>query len=794
MKIGIELRHVTLGSSGGVAILLQKVLVELFRLFPDDEFFVFCTIYNRNLLKNCPANVTFFSLPALSFFPEMGSLLKEKNIEVLFRSFPTFDSLYFPMAKQVFLIPDLQHEAFPEFFPPAILEERRASFIRVMSRAGAIGTLSQYARKTIVDHPENRCADIFMLQPALTEGDPCGDDVQLKPEEEALLPKGRYFYFPANLWAHKNHRRLFEAFQVFLRKSEATIELVLTGHPEGWEKLKAEFPDLPIRHLGFVRPGVVQLLYRNATALVFFSLYEGFGMPLLDAFAAGTPVICSNTTSLPEVGGEAVLTCDPLDIEAMSALMERIIRDEGLRTELIERGKARLKLFSWETSARNLREACQRVAQGVGNLPANFTQGPLVTIVTPSFNQGCFLKRTIESVLQQTYPHIEYLVMDGGSSDESVDILKEYGEQFSWVSEKDRGQTDAINKGFARAHGEILAYLNSDDVLEPEAVEKVVNFLLDHPEVDLVYGEANYIDKEDQVIGKYPTREYSFKHLTGEDFICQPAAFWRKRIAERVGPFDTRLHIVMDYDYWLRIAKAGGKIVHLHETLASSRLYAETKTLSRREDVFAEIMQISKRHLGYIHPNYFFGLWNHRIWERGEGIYKILQHIRGSLRLVALTHNLIENRAYYLHTVRPAWIKNQVRHLIKMTLGVFRPAARQWRRLRYQVNPKQAVFGLWQDNWLGPVAQVYIKRKNPGQALYLAGVPGDDMQVSVQVERISKKKLNLHKGQPIRIEVEAEPGQRISFAFSKAQKDAQGWYKSFLVTDTNLFAEHDVTY
>jgi glycosyltransferase involved in cell wall biosynthesis len=794
MKIGIELRHVTLGSSGGVAIMLQKVLGEMFKLFPEDEFTVFCTIYNRSLLTDCPENVSFYSLPTLSFFPELEARLNEKKIEVLFRSFPMFDSLNFPMAKQTFLIPDLQHEAYPEFFPPAVLEERRGAFNRVMSRAGAIGTLTEFTRKTILDHPENQCTDIFLFQPALTREDQPSGEVKLKPEEETLLPKGRYFYYPANLWAHKNHRRIFEAFQLFLGQSEAKIELVLSGHPEGWEKLQAEFPNLPVRHLGFVRPEFVQILYQHATALVFFSLYEGFGMPLLDAFAAGSPVICSNTTSLPEVGGEAVLSCDPQDSGAMSALMQRITQDEELRAELIARGKERLKYFSWHASARNLREACQRLSQRATQPASGVVKGPLVTIVTPSYNQGCFLKRTIESVRKQTYPNIEYLVMDGGSNDESIEILKSYGEQFTWVSEKDQGQTDAINKGFARSHGEILAYLNSDDVLQPEAVEKVVDFLLDHPEVDLVYGEANYIDKEDQVTGRYPTQEYSFQTLTGEDFICQPAAFWRKRIAERVGPFDTSLHIVMDYDYWLRIAKAGGTFARLNETLACSRLYAENKTLSRRENVYAEIMQISKRHIGYIHPNYFFGLWNHRIWERGEGIYQVLRHIRGSLRVTAFTHNVIANRRYYFRTVRPAWVKDQMKHWLKSTLGVFRPLARKFRTLRYQVNPNQAVFGLWQDNWLGPVAQVYVKRKNPGQKLYLAGVPGGDMQVSLRVERLPNKKLDLQKGQPTRIEVEAEAGQRLAFEFSKAYQDAEGRNTTFWVTDTNLFAEHDVTY
>jgi len=792
MKIGIELRHVTLGSSGGVAQLLQNVLGDLFRLYPEDEFYVFCTIYNRSLLYTALPNVYFYSLPTKSFFPDLETYLNEKKIEILFRSFPILDSLNFPMSRQIFLIPDLQHEAYPQFFQSDILEGRRSAFNRVMQRAGAIGTLTQYTRKTILDHPENQCQDIFLLQPALVRESKVKESITLLPEEEAILPQGSYFYYPANLWPHKNHRRVMEAFHRFLNQTHTEIELVLSGHPEGWEGLKSEFPNLPVRHLGFVRPEVVPYLFEHATALVFFSLYEGFGMPLLEAFAAGIPVICSNTTSLPEVGGEAVLSCDPTDIEEMSNLMIQISQDEELRAELVRRGKERLVLFSWEKSARNLRDALHRISQSpTSPAPIN---GPLVTIVTPSYNQGCFLKRTIESVLNQTYPKIEYMVMDGGSSDESIEILKSYGDRFFWISEKDKGQTNAINKGFARSQGEILAYLNSDDVLQPEAVEIAVNFLLDHPEVDLIYGEADYIDREDHVTGRYPTREYAFNYLIGEDFICQPATFWRRQIAERVGPFDESLHIVMDYDYWLRVAKAGGKITHINEILACSRQYPETKTLSARERVFSEIMKISKKHLGYVHPNYFFGLWNHRIWERGDSIYKVMRHVRGSLRITALIHNLYVNKRYYLRSITPGKVKRQVNHLLKSNLGILRPLARKIRTLRYSVNTNNPVFGLWDDNWLGPVAQVYLKRKNPGQIFHLAGLPAEDMTVKIKIDRQANRTIRAHKNELTQIEIDAEVGQKVLLEFSKSRRDQKGRFITFQVTDTNLFAEHDVIY
>src|SRR5262249_20776417 len=154
------------------------------------------------------------------------------------------------------------------------------------------------------------------------------------------------------------------------------------------------------------------------------------------------------------------------------------------------------------------------------------------------YNQGRFLRRTIESVLNQTYPAIEYIVIDGGSTDESLDALKSYGNRVRWVSERDSGQTNAINKGFAQCQGDIRAYLNSDDTLEPNAVQKIVEHFATRPELGLLYGDANYIDSQDRVVGGYATAPYSFDRLVHDCCICQPAAFWRSSVSERVGGFD----------------------------------------------------------------------------------------------------------------------------------------------------------------------------------------------------------------------------------------------------------------
>ena len=479
MKIGIELRLVTLGGAGGIAVLLRGVLRPLFERNPQHQFICFNTIFNRCLLGQVPANVELWTLPLGSYFEDVGRLCTENKIDVLFRGYPLEQHVDFPLSRQVVEIPDIQHEYYPQFFDAECLRSRRAAFGRVLSGAGAIGTISEFARQSLLEQPCTRCRDIFLMCPALQ----AEHQHQEEPTaaELAQIPRGDYFLFPANTWEHKNHARVLQAFER-LRGSSRPVEFVFTGHPHGWDKYQKQYGHLPIRHLGFVRPVLLRKLLEGARALVFFSLYEGFGMPLLEAFDTGTPVLCSNTTSLPEVGQDAVLSCDPTDVKAMSALMEQIIREPGLRSDLARRGKARLQAYSWEESADNLMAACTRVAARAEQAAQHqltriaVNQWPRVAVVTPSFNQGQFLKRTIDSVLGQSYPHINYLIVDGGSTDQSVEILRSYGEKLQWVSEADNGQTHAINKGFARTAGVIRAYLNSDDTLLAGAVEKVVNY------------------------------------------------------------------------------------------------------------------------------------------------------------------------------------------------------------------------------------------------------------------------------------------------------------------------------
>ncbi|HTB13641.1 MAG TPA: glycosyltransferase family 2 protein [Bryobacteraceae bacterium] len=231
-------------------------------------------------------------------------------------------------------------------------------------------------------------------------------------------------------------------------------------------------------------------------------------------------------------------------------------------------------------------------------MPAT-SERELVTIVTPCLNAARFLEQTIQSVLSQDYPRIEYIVMDGGSSDGTIEILKKYEHSLHWESAPDRGTADAVNRGFARGKGEILAFLNADDVYHPDAVSTAVQALREHPEASAVYGEAWWIDEDGARIAPYPVRDFDRALLEKECFICQPACFFRREPFEIVGGLDPDLNLSFDYDFWLRLTRTFS-MVRTDATLADSRMHRANKTLSQRDKVFRETFKVLKRDCGYV--------------------------------------------------------------------------------------------------------------------------------------------------------------------------------------------------
>jgi glycosyltransferase involved in cell wall biosynthesis len=222
---------------------------------------------------------------------------------------------------------------------------------------------------------------------------------------------------------------------------------------------------------------------------------------------------------------------------------------------------------------------------------------PLVSIVTPSFNQTRYIETTIRSVLEQEMPSIEYIIVDGGSNDGSVDVIRRYADKLAWwVSEKDKGQTDALNKGFSQAKGEILAWLNSDDTYEPGAVAAAVKYLSDHPEIGMVYADTNFIDEKGRVIGRFPAAQTDYRRLRqGYVHVPQQAAFFRAALWRQVGPLDPDFYFAMDYDLWVRLAKLAPVAYLPGQTWANFRLHTSGKTIAADDRCWPEMLKVHYR-------------------------------------------------------------------------------------------------------------------------------------------------------------------------------------------------------
>lgn len=238
-------------------------------------------------------------------------------------------------------------------------------------------------------------------------------------------------------------------------------------------------------------------------------------------------------------------------------------------------------------------------------LPADLeaVQWPRITIVTPSYQQGKYVEETIRSVLLQNYPNLEYFVLDGASTDGSAEIIEQYAPWLDfWVSEKDGGQVAAINRGFARASGEILGWLNSDDVLTPDTLFTVARYFLEHPDCQFVYGDADLIDGRSIFIKNCAWIQAWDKDLfISKDFITQPAAFWRRSLWQQTGNLDNQYGWGFDWDWFIRAGQRSTPR-YLRQVFALARITHDTKTMSGGSKRRAEVAAIARRHGGFMQP------------------------------------------------------------------------------------------------------------------------------------------------------------------------------------------------
>lgn len=693
MRIGVNLRQFVANRIGGMENYLRNILPGLSHhsltiwVLEDQKGTIAELVPGAELI-----GITHDDGPAV-----IARSLKENPPDVYFCPLLVLEPLVPPCPSAV-LIPDLQHEYYPEFFSEEILAWRRANYAASARNADCVLTISRHAKETLVEKLEVDSGKVEVVCLDVDEEfrRPTGPDAH--SEFVKLQLPENFVYFPANYWPHKNHRLALAAFAKASIQNGGTLSLVLSGAAEtGLDQIRPHIASLGLENqvlvLGHVPRRVQVEIYRRARALYFPTLFEGFGIPVLEAFHTGIPVLTSAGGSCEEIAGGAALLVDPADEDAIAAGLGRLVADDSLREELISRGRRQAEAFSWAESVQKTEEALRRIANAKETKARRIQveQWPAIGIVTPTFRMGRFLEETVQSVLGQKYPHVEYVVMDGGSRDETVQILNKYEGRIRWSSEADRGQGHAINKGFRELTGPIFGYLNADDTYLPNAFEAVAKAFRRRPDAGLIYGEGWHVSESGQNLEPYKTQAFDHELLNSRCFICQPAAFVSRKAFETVGMIDENLHFALDYDLWIRI----GREFHaykLDDYLATSRMYGANKTLSARRKVYEEIFEIARRHYKYVPHEWVQGYCCH----------------------------LLDGRDQFFARSRPS----AASHLLSLVKGMM---LNPGRRKRYFADWKQGCgigsdfSGRWDDGW---ISESYRSRREIGAADTLVRVAG----------------------------------------------------------------------
>jgi len=619
MRIGVHLESLRPGRIGGMELYVRQLLDAALEHDPEVSFVLAGAPYNAATFTPGP-RLEVRTLEPEDFRRLDAAALGGWGLDLWFCPLLTLEPPQ-PGLPSVVTIPDLQHETLPHCFSEEILSWRREHYPRSAGDAGHVLTLSHFSRREIVDRLQVPAEKVTAIHLAAAPGFArAARDASLRRavRRRHRLPS-RYLFYPANSWPHKNHRTLFAALARIKRRRGACPPLVLCGAAIDGGGWSAELARLgledDVRILGYVDAAELPALYAEADLLVFPSGFEGFGIPLVEAMLAGCPVLASNATSLPEVGGEAARYFDPSSTAELATEIEALWNDDGARRALAAAGRRRGRTFSWRRTAAAALAVFRRLL-AADRPPITAAEVPPITVITPSFEQAPFIARTLDSVLTQGHPRLKLWVIDGGSTDGTVEILERYRRRHpgvvDFVSEGDRGQAHALNKGLRRADPEgIIGWLNADDVYFPGALERVAGAFCDHPGHGWLYGRARYLDAADGDLGPYPTRaSFDWHALAHECYLCQPAVFWWPARLGRVYDLDENLQTCMDFDLWIRIGRHHPPLF-VDAELAGSRIHRGMKTIARRGRVFAEIIGTVKRHYGYVPLSWAAGKAQH---------------------------------------------------------------------------------------------------------------------------------------------------------------------------------------
>lgn len=662
LRIGVNLIPLKPAVVGGVMQHLMSLLNGL-RKETDLSFTYFVNDSIKNLFDNSDPKIRIIPTQWLS--PEIERRYQHGEFDVLFAPLmdPGIERACCPM---VVLLVDLQHRTYPENFNRHEIKNRSLRWEWPSRAAQTLCVSTEFVAAEAIKYLGVSNDKIIKTPPLIASHFSNRRATEALPKNiEDNLPSNFLFY-PSNSWPHKNHIGIIKAL-VILHEAISDIRIVFTGWEHKAQKeilraIKSYNLDRHVIWLGYVDDQYMPILYRRSRGLVFPSYFEGFGIPLIEAMASDCPIACSSETSLPEVAGNSAIYFNPNEPKEIAIAMQQLWQEENLRVELIKKGRARLSEF-------NNTKVIAELADALRSAPAKFDNPltwskerlsqnstfPLVSIIVPSYQQGRFLQECIDSILDQDYPNIEIIVIDAGSTDNSLEVLKSYDNKIFFISEADHGQADGINKGLSHSHGDIIGWLNSDDIYKPGAIKTAVTALLGESGCWLVYGEADYIDTNGAKIGRYPTETYSLKNLLKHCCICQPTVFFDKRLLDTAGHLDTNYNMALDYELWLRYSKFT-PFMFIPVTLAASRLYGETKTSKYRGQSINESIKACKNHYGRASI-----LWCMQFSHQATSV---LPYIGERRRLRLPVQMLVLIYALSIHML-PYWIFNSVRYVVR---------------------------------------------------------------------------------------------------------------------------------
>jgi len=508
-----------------------------------------------------------------------------------------------PPLPSVVMVADIYPELEPQAVPLAYRELARQALRPSTRRADAVLTMTAHTADEIASRHGVDRALIAIVPPAIESAGPIAAAVS--EEIDALGLPERFLFYPARFYEHKNHLALVRALALLAERRQDAPGLVLTGADEMPAALSNEIERLGlwtrVHALGQVRRDLVPALHERSFALAFVSRFEGFGIPPVEAMLAGTPILASRYPAVQEVVGDAAVTVDESDPRAIAAGVDRLLDDPALVDGLIRAGRERAAHFSLQASTDRHVAAIAGAVTVHRSRPRVVFDPPTVGIVTPSLNSVDLIRETVESVLAQDYPRLRYLVMDGGSNDGTVDLLRSYGDDLDWLSEPDDGQSDAINRGVERVGGEIVAFLNSDDLYEPGAVTAAVERFREHPGVGMIHGRARILDGDGDEVGITTLVHVDHAGLAASNPIAQTASFYAGGVWRDLGGLDSSLHYALDYDLFIRIA-AELPICAVEDILSRVRFHPAAKSEAQRGRCFRQTFEVARRHYGVVRP------------------------------------------------------------------------------------------------------------------------------------------------------------------------------------------------